>query len=110
MKKCLSDSGCTKTIISADVLQKHQIPIEPNVNGEKLIAANGAPMLVCGTVTLEGTFDGSGKNKFIDCLVTQQLENSIIVSWHDAEELGAITPVRQIVHDNTSPEDNITHP
>lgn len=110
MKKCLSDSGCTKTIISADVLQKHQIPIEPNVNGEKLIAANGAPMLVCGTVTLEGTFDGSGKNKFIDCLVTQQLENSIIVSWHDAEELGAITLVRQIVHDNPSPEDTSRTP
>ena len=104
-KASLSDSGCTKTTVAADLMRKHGIPVDPNYLGERLEAANGAPMHVSGTVTLSGTFDPTGKSVYMDCLVTEQLSNEIIVSWYDAEAVGALTLVRRIVHTNPVPED-----
>ena len=86
-------------------MRKHGIPVDPNYLGERLEAANGAPMHVSGTVTLSGTFDPTGKSVYMDCLVTEQLSNEIIVSWYDAEAVGALTLVRRIVHTNPVPED-----
>ena len=75
-KKCLSDSGCSRTVISKDILDRHNIKYEPNILNERLLAAGGGELHVNGTIVLEGTFY-TGKNEsktvYMDCLVSDSL-------------------------------------
>ena len=83
-KKCLSDSGCSRSIVSKDVLDRYGIKYEPNTLGERLLAAGGTPLHVNGRVVLEGTFYtdklGNKKSCFMDCLVSDSLFDEIIIS------------------------------
>ena len=93
-KKCLSDSGCSRSIISKDILDHYGIKYEPNTLGERLLAAGGTPLHVNGRITLEGTFYtdklGNKKSCYMDCLVSDSLYDEIIISWKDATTVGAL--------------------
>ena len=86
----LSDSGCTRTCIAKNVLQKHKVKFDQNLEGARLQAANKNELRVNGVVILSGTYDGTGLTALMNCLVTQDLDNEIIVSWWDAQRVGAL--------------------
>ena len=86
----LSDSGCERTCVARNVLQKHKIKIEPNLEGVRLQAANKNELRVNGVIILSGTFDGTGLTTLMNCLVSEDLDNEIIVSWFDAQRVGAL--------------------
>ena len=86
---CLSDTGCSRTVIAKNIVEKFNYPISPNVNNERLLTANKQPMNVNGVVHILGSY--KGRSTYMDCLVSDQLEDEIIVSWYDAENVGAIT-------------------
>ena len=90
----MSDSGCSRSIVSKDVLDRYGIKYEPNTLGERLLAAGGTPLHVNGRVVLEGTFYtdklGNKKSCFMDCLVSDSLFDEIIISWKDATTVGAL--------------------
>ena len=87
-KKCLSDTGCSRTVIAKDVVEKYGIPIMKNVKKDRLLAANKQDLHVNGVVELKGTY--KGKSIYMSCLVTDDLEDEIIVSWHDSHWIGAV--------------------
>ena len=84
----LSDSGCDKTVISQNLLDKHGINYLPNRDGERLLAAGDHELSVTGVLDLQGTYDD--KTVTMKCLVTPDLRNETIISLADAEEFGAI--------------------
>ena len=43
-----------------------------------------------GVIILSGTFDGTGLTTLMNCLVSEDLDNEIIVSWFDAQRVGAL--------------------
>ena len=49
-------------------------------------------MTVNGTVKLTTTFNG--KSKLIDGLVSEDLEDEVLLSWYDAEDLGSLSITR----------------
>ena len=86
----LSDSGCERTCVARNVLQKHKIKIEPNLEGVRLQAANQSELRVNGVIILSGTYDGTGLTTLMNCLVSEDLDDEIIVSWFDAQRVGAL--------------------
>ena len=52
------------------------------------------PMTVNGTVDFTVTFNGNSKK--ITALVTNDLKDTILLSWYDAEDLGSISITRNI--------------
>ena len=86
----LSDSGCMRTCIAKNVLQKYKIEYEQNKEGVRLQAANNSELKVNGVIILSGTYDGTKLTTLMHCLVTQDLDNEIIVSWFDAQRVGAL--------------------
>ena len=59
-----------------------------NVKKDRLLAANKQDLHVNGVVELKGTY--KGKSIYMSCLVTDDLEDEIIVSWHDSHWIGAV--------------------
>ena len=49
-------------------------------------------MTVNGTVSLTATFNG--KSKVVDALVSEDLNEEVLLSWFDAEDLGSISITR----------------
>ena len=76
------------------------------MNNERLLAANKQDLNVVGTVKLKGTYHG--KSVYMNCLVTDDLKNEIIVSWHDAHWVGAI--IRPDYGDGALPHYNAPAP
>ena len=60
----LSDSGCTRTCIARNVLQKHKVKFDQNLEGARLQAANKNELRVNGVVILSGTYDGTVRIQF----------------------------------------------
>ena len=92
-QECLSDTGCSRTIIAKDILVNHGIPFGENSLGERLQGVNKQDINVNGVVFIKGKYvDSKGKvrSRYMNCLVTDELSNEIIVSWHDAASLGAV--------------------
>ena len=94
--KCLSDTGCSRTIIAKNIVDKFGYPILPNVNNDRLQTANKQEMRVNGIVVVEGSWIRGDNSKMFDCLVSDELDNEIIVSWHDAEGTGTIQIAKEI--------------
>ena len=59
-----------------------------NVKKDRLLAANKQDLHVNGIVKLRGTY--KGKSIYMSCLVTDDLEDEIIVSWHDSHWIGSV--------------------
>ena len=49
-------------------------------------------MTVNGTVQLTATFQG--KSTRVDALVSEDLKDTVLLSWYDAEEIGSISIAR----------------
>ena len=88
----IPDSGSSRTIFGKQLLDKQGIKFEPNTDAEQLYNASNNPMCVNGTVQLTVTFNG--KSKLIDGLVSEDLQNEVLLSWYDAEDLGSISITR----------------
>ena len=82
------DSGATRTIFSKNILEKYGITFGQNTSNEKLFNASMKPMVVDGIVQLTANFNG--RSKVINGLVTKDLQDIILISWYDAEDLGSI--------------------
>ena len=80
-------------------LDKRKIPYLPNTNGDRLLTADDSEMQVIGNLKLIGAFGKTRKE--MDCLVTKDLGDEAIVSWFDAQDVGAI-----IIEPNIEPSDN----
>ena len=88
----IPDSGSSRTIFGKSLLNKKGIKFEPNLDSEELYNASSNPMTVNGTVKLTTTFNG--KSKLIDGLVSEDLEDEVLLSWYDAEDLGSLSITR----------------
>ena len=98
--KITPDSGSTRTIFAKDVLDKHKIPYKPNTSNETLFNASKKPMIVNGIVDLTAKFNGNSKH--INGLVSEDLKDTILLSWYDAEDLGSLSITRNISEEKPS--------
>ena len=80
------DTGATRTIIAHNLLRKHRIPFR-NIE-EKLYAANGTEMKCQGSLTVSVQSEG-GQDE-VDAIVSSDLEDEILLSWHDLIRLGVL--------------------
>ena len=80
--KVIPDSGSSRTIFAKDILDKYGILYEPNYENEELFNASSNPMTVNGTVQLTATFQG--KSTRVDALVSEDLKDTVLLSWYDA--------------------------
>ena len=80
------DTGATRTIIAQDVLRRHRIPYR-NIE-EKLYAANGTEMKCQGSLNIKVQSEG-GQDE-VDAIVSSDLHNEILLSWHDLIRLGVL--------------------
>ena len=92
--KITPDSGATRTIFSKNILDKYGIKYGENISKEELFNASMKPMAVNGIVHLTANFNG--RSKMINGLVTEDLYDTILISWYDAEELGSISIARNV--------------
>ena len=102
-KRCLSDSGCSRTVIAKDVLQKQGIKYDKNELGERLLTAGGHDLNVSGIITLEGGFKnehGITKTTYMHCLVSDSLTDEIIVSSVNSEAVGSLTIAKDFDRDS----------
>ena len=91
------DSGATRTIFSKNILEKYGITFGQNTSDEKLFNASMKPMAVNGIVQLTANFNG--RSKVINGLVTKDLQDIILISWYDAEDLGSISIARNVTRE-----------
>ena len=87
--KCVSDTGNCRTLVAHDLVKKWNIPVHNATVNDTINSVTGKAIKVTGQVMLEATFNN--KTCYFDCLVTTGLLNEILVSWHDAEAIGAIS-------------------
>ena len=85
-------------MFSKNILNRHNIDYGPNLYGERLLAANGDEMQVVGQIDIVGTY--CGISAIMDCLVTPDLSDQIIVSKADAEKVTAVTIDRRDIECN----------
>ena len=90
----IPDSGSSRTIIAKNLLDKRGITFEPNHKNRELFNASSNPMTVNGTVKLTSTFQGNPT--LIDALVSENLKDTILLSWYDAKELGSLSITRYV--------------
>lgn len=83
----LPDTGATRSIISHSLILKHAIPILPS--NEQLYAANGQSMTCQGHVILSASINNSPSHD-IDAIVSSDLQDDILLSWHDMQNLHII--------------------
>ena len=78
---CTPDTGCTRTVISENVLTEKGIPFTrlPNLT---CIAANNASMECPGEITVDVASD-DGNHARINALISSDCSDEIFVSWHD---------------------------
>ena len=88
------DTGASKTIFAKKIIDRQKINISPKPNNLDLYTAAGEPMTVNGQVQLTATF--KGKSKLIDGLVSEDLNNEILMSWYDCEDLGSVSIARSV--------------
>ncbi len=81
------DTGATKSIIAYNVVQKYQLQYV--TTSQKLVAANQEPMAVVGCISLSVKAKG-GQEVVVDALISPDLSNEMLVSWHDLIAMGVI--------------------
>ena len=92
---CLPDTGCSQTILSAQLARQLCLDINKN-NNVQLYTANG------GSVNIEGTSELIIKNGDImiksSVIVANTLSHSVLISWHDMVALKIISPSFKFPH------------
>ena len=94
------DTGASKTIFVKNILDKQKIKFFPKPDNLDLYTAAGEPMTVNGQVQLTATF--KDKSKLIEGLVSEDLNNEILMSWYDCEDLGSVSIARSVSLQNPS--------
>ena len=94
------DTGASKTIFAKNILDKQKIKFFPKPDNLDLYTAAGEPMTVNGQVQLTATF--KDKSKLIEGLVSEDLNNEILMSWYDCEDLGSVSIARSVSLQNPS--------
>ena len=83
----IPDTGATSTVISQRIVDKYKLPSV--TSKDKLRAANGTGMRVTGNVSLKANYQG--RTATIQAIVTDEMYNDILMSWHDLQALGVIS-------------------
>jgi len=86
---CLPDTGCTQTIISADVGRQLRVNINNNRPIE-LYAANGTKMNVLGSAEL--IMNSGVSSAHTEVIVVEDVTLPVLVSWHDLQKVSIIPP------------------
>ena len=87
----LPDSGCERTIIAADVLEKYKIEWRPTMS--KIYVADDRNMNCTGKVTLNMySRCGEALNKPVQvhALVSTGLTNEILMAWHNLQDINIL--------------------
>ena len=74
--------------MSYDIAKYFNLPLETKTH-EVLRAANNQQMDYSGTVMLKAKVSG-GKSCHVSVIVSKDLKNEILLSWHDLQALGVI--------------------
>ena len=77
LMKCVSDTGNCRTLVSADIVSKWNIPLHSASVNDTLNTVTGKKIKVTGQIMLEATFNN--KTCYFDALVTNGLEKEILV-------------------------------
>ena len=83
----LPDTGATRTVMAYNVARQVGISIDTS-RKERLYAANGVLMDCSGFVILEASIHGNTVP--IDVLISTDISNEILLSWHDLIALGVV--------------------
>ena len=81
------DTGATRTVIASDVAAKFGIPVKRGRH-ERRYTANNGEMNVSGSTVLKA--EAGGVKTYIDAIVSEDLKNEILMSWHDLINLGVL--------------------
>jgi transposase InsO family protein len=92
----MPDSGASRSTCAYNVMMDNDVPID-RCNKERLFAANGTEMHCEGSVQLSVKCNG-GKCVTIDAIVSSDLENEILLSWHDLIKMGVLSEDFPKVH------------
>lgn len=88
--KTIPDTGTTRTLMSFDIAQTYGIIIDRSER-RKIRAANGSLMDCQGHANLAATLQGKNRDTvFLNPLVSKDIKNEILISWHDLMELKVI--------------------
>lgn len=102
----IPDTGSSRTIVAKDLLDRNNIQYGPNTRNEELFNASNSPMTVNGIADLTVTF--LGRSLRINALVSEDLKDTVLLAWHDAEKLGSITIARLALNEDLGdPTDRI---
>ena len=87
------DTGATRTVIAANLLRQHGMDhlIWKNKN-IKLRAANGSQMKCLGNIVLSVQNCAGSPAAFVDAIVTTDLTDEMLISWHDLINLAILPP------------------
>ena len=92
----LPDTGCTRSIVALDVIQRNNLTYDHSYNG-KLFDASGSEMTVHGLITIDvkpkyvnNIENGSGEAVPVTAVVTSSLKGDLWLSWHDLIKLGCL--------------------
>jgi len=83
------DTGTTRSIVGASVLESAGISYDP-AGAERVTTANGDIMKCLGNVLLD--MDIEGTCLVVDALVAQRLHSDLLISWQDLQRFGIISP------------------
>jgi len=90
------DTGATRSIVALDVIERHGIEVDTSQK-IRLTTANKQLMACSGTVQLV-VKDRDVHDIIIDAIVSQELSEEFLMSWHDLVAMGVIPdgfPCRQ---------------
>ena len=91
--KATPDTGATRSIISADVIAQHGLA-DMIWKGQniRLRAANGTYLKCLGNIILTMKSATRSEAAFVDAIVTSDMHDEMLISWHDLMNLGILPP------------------
>ena len=84
---CLPDTGCTQSVISADLATAIGAIVDTTAQ-VNLLTANGGNITVLGQAQLYMQLRDKTTTTFV--IVAQNVSHSALISWHDLQQLGVI--------------------
>ena len=86
---CTPDTGATATVVAQNILDRHGIKYEPT--SHRLKTANKEDMRVSGQIRFRVSTDGSRNGNYVDALVSPDVSDEIMISWHALVDMRLIT-------------------
>ena len=82
------DTGATRTFMAYNLARKYNLHLTPLHRDEKFYTASGASMRCEGTIKLKAS--AGDAVCYLDTVVSSELSNEVLLSWHDLIALGVI--------------------